>query len=193
MIDPADDLLQFERVLVHAPPLSESGRVRRDAMRALLTARVAQRRRLRLTVRAGVTAAALAAAAWLASRLALREAPVAEPQSMSPLALQHVDFAVETGDATRVAGWTAHPDLDEGAIVRSHEPTRWLDFAPAQGDDSAVAAMVVRRPAEPEGARVGDGEVLELLASAGRPTGLVRAPSTVFFTADVFDPLPGED
>ncbi|MEZ5966898.1 MAG: hypothetical protein R3F56_23865 [Planctomycetota bacterium] len=190
MPDLHDDLALFERAQARAAPLSAAGQARRQTMRSSLLAEVERRRRARRTARAAVTVAALAAAVWLGSRLLLRAPDTRPPAGATTLHLAHVDFAVAANDAARFdAAFAPPPKTAE--VVAGSWPPRYLEFATARPDEAALAAM---RPAPrplPTETAVDDAGVLQLLAAADRPTGLVRSPAGVFFTRDVFDPIAG--
>ena len=189
MLDPDDDLLQFERVLTRATPLSPAGNARRQTMRDTLLARVTQQRRVRLALRTATGAAVVAAALWLVPR----PQPIGAPAAPPALQLAHADFAIVTDARARVADWRATNTFRDEVLVRGDRPLRHVDYAVAHVDATTVAAMLAPRRSLPPETSIGDDEVLRLLAAADRPTGLVRSPAGVFFTRDVFDARPNSD
>jgi len=55
-------------------------------------------------------------------------------------------------------------------------------------DPEVLDRFTIREAAPIETARIGDDELLALLAAAGQPSGLIRAGGKVIFTND---PVPG--
>lgn len=199
MSDSAHDLLQFERALTRAAPLSATGHARRQTMRAALVATVVRRRRVRRGTRFGLGAAALAVGVWLAFALQATRTPSRTPptqprDALAGIRLEHADFALASNDHAQVAAWMVNrtgpsPDWIGEAFVRNGGTPRHLDFAPASTSADAIAAMLAPPRDLPPEIRIGDDEVLLLLARANRPTGLVRSAAGVHFTTDVFDPI----
>jgi hypothetical protein len=185
MREPTTSLLVFERTLARALPLSAAGRARREAMRTDLLRAVGRRRRRRRAARIAFAAVALLVAASLALRGLGRQRRDPVPR----LALAHADFATVRDDGTRIAAARVPARAAAGVVRRGRAPLRHLEFTAAAAGPSDLAAWRVRDRAVPAAVPVGDEEVLALLAGANRPTGLVRAGSRVYFTADVFDPL----
>lgn len=66
---------------------------------------------------------------------------------------------------------------------------RHMNYGAVRDDASVLQRYGVTPAPLPAEIWVGDRQLVELLASAGRPTGLIRAPGRVVLTADVVDEL----
>jgi hypothetical protein len=162
------DLSSFAFALARSHTLSPAGHARRARMRDDLIAAVVRRRRLRRAARVGSLALVLASAAALLWPSPARPAAPADT-------FTHFTFARVHDAPARVASWrvSGAPSAD---VIRTADAL-WtqLEFA-------AVPTRAV-----PREVFANDAQILQLLAQAERPTGLVRSAAGVFFTADVVD------
>lgn len=150
--------------LDHLPtaPLSPTLAQKRDELRTSLVRRVTTRRRRRATLRAGAGLAVLSLLSWWAWP---RDAHDAPPRSALP-PLANCRFEVIGPSAPELAQ-LAHVAL---APCSAAVPSDWLVTDRAPPDWS-----------------VDDQALLELLAAAERPTGLVRVGGEVAFPDLAFD------
>ncbi|MFG0274777.1 MAG: hypothetical protein ACF8QF_06950 [Phycisphaerales bacterium] len=145
-------------------PLSPEGAVRRDAMLAELRERVpaeaARRHRRRAARRVGIALGVVAFAVALWQWGTSVRAPVA-PTPAGPIAIAP----------------TAPSDAPSPSAVR-------IELV---ATDPGIAERIAVRPTV-RAERIGDDELLALLAEQGTPTGLVRTPAGVYLTADIGEP-----
>jgi hypothetical protein len=143
-------------------PLSPEGEARRDAILADLRERVpveaARRRRRRVAGRIGGAMAAVAVGVALWQWGSSLTAPGA-PAPPGPVAVAPT-VPADAPSTVRIELVATEPGIAERYAVR---PT-------------------VRAE------RIGDEELLALLAAQGTPTGLVRTPAGVYLTADIGEP-----
>lgn len=157
----------FADSMKDAATLSPTGAARRDAMKDALTGAVVTRRRRRTAARFGAAAMLLLAiggAVW------------------------------HFGGAHGHDGGTEGPSDDRTPVAQTdrREPTQRTanQHAPRiviVRDDDAVVARLKPSPSPSRATMVSDEEMLDLLAGADRPTGLIRVGKRVRFTPAVTD------
>ena len=99
------------------------------------------------------------------------------------------------GAAALVAALTlaALPQTDEATDTPGNR--EWVNFEleTVRDDPGLLARYAVPSSSLSPDTWIGDDELLELLDSAGRFTGLIRVNETVTFTADITDEIEVED
>lgn len=150
--------------------LSEHGRVRRSEMREALIAesrRIARRRRRRREAIGVMSAAgAVAAGVWVAS---IRPAPAPAP-------------SVPGGEVARHALATA-PERAEPAPLADVPPRVQI----VHGEVNNVLIERVSLSVDVSRYAISDDELIDLLASIGRPSGIARIGGRAMLTAPVTD------
>ena len=140
-------------------PLSPTGAARRDEIGRLARRAAVGRRRRRRAARAVVAVALLLAAAWPPARR--RPSPPGGPPPQAEVAVR---------------------SPTPSTPIAPPSPSAVIQFVPT---DPTITARLSVRPARPTWVVIDDRQLLDTLAAAGRPAGLVTVDghTTVWFRA----------